>query len=103
MQQPEMAVLRHTPATHDSMVQALLSLQSAAVAQGLDHVKIQVHANGSVRLHAAGKRAQMICPDAGALQLTVGFHNAAAGDAGNRSATTVQTFSAGPNGTLRIP
>ena len=72
-------------------------------AQGLDHVKIQVPANGSVRLRASGKRAQMICPDAGALQLTVGFHNAAAGDAGNRSATTVETFSAGPKGTLRIP
>jgi len=72
-------------------------------AQGLDHVKIQVPANGSVRLRASGKRAQMICPDAGALQLTVGFHHAAAGDAGNRSATTVQTFSAGPKGTLRIP
>jgi hypothetical protein len=35
--------------------------------------------------------------------LTVGFHNAAAGDGGNRSATTVQTFSAGPKGTLRVP
>src|SRR5439155_542777 len=70
---------------------------------GLDRVKIQVQAKGSVRLRAGGKRAQMICPDAGALQMTVGFQNAMAGDGGNRSATTVQTFRAGPNGTLRIP
>ena len=76
---------------------------AVASAQGLDDVRIQVQANGSVRLRAGGKRAQMICPDAGALQMTVGFHNATAGDGGNRSATTVQTFSAGPNGTLRIP
>jgi len=76
---------------------------AVASAQGLDDVKIQVQANGSVRLRAGGKRAQMICPDAGALQITVGFHNATAGDDGDRSATTVQTFRAGPNGTLRIP
>src|SRR5439155_1391893 len=76
---------------------------AVASAQGLDDVKIQVQANGSVRLRVGGKRAQMICPDAGALQMTVGFHNATAGDGGNRSATTVQTFSAGPTGTLRIP
>src|SRR5439155_19704498 len=76
---------------------------AVASAQGLDRVKIQVPANGSVRLLAAGKRAQMICPDAGPLQVTVGFHDATAGDGGNRSATTVQMFSAGPNGTLRIP
>jgi len=76
---------------------------AVASAQGLDRVKIQVQAKGSVRLRAGGKRAQMICPDAGALQMTVGFQNAMAGDGGNRSATTVQTFRAGPNGTLRIP
>ena len=76
---------------------------AVASALGLDDVRIQVPAHGSVRLRARGKRAQMICPDAGALQVTVGFHDATAGDGGNRSATTVQTFSAGPNGTLRIP
>ena len=76
---------------------------AVASALGLDDVRIQVPAHGSVRLRARGKRAQMICPDAGALQVTVGFHDATAGDGGNRSATTVQTFSARTNGTLRIP
>ena len=76
---------------------------AVASAQGLDHVKIQVPANGSVRLLAGGKRARMTCPDAGPLQVTVGFHDATAGDGGDRSATIVQTFSAGPNGSLGIP
>ena len=66
-------------------------------------MKIQVPANGSVRLLAGGKRARMTCPDAGPLQVTVGFHDATAGDGGDRSATIVQTFSAGPNGSLGIP
>ena len=76
---------------------------AVASAQGLDHVKIQVPANGNVRLLAGGKRARMTCPDAGPLQVTVGFHDATAGDGGDRSATIVQTFSAGPNGSLGIP
>src|SRR5205814_5503880 len=61
---------------------------AVASAQGLDHVKIQVPANGSVRLRASGKRAQMICPDDGALQLNVGVIHAAAGEASNRSVHT---------------
>ena len=69
----------------------------------LDGLKIQLPADGAIRLLATARRAQMTCPAAGPLQVTIGFGNATAGDAGNRSATTVQTFNAGPNGSVRIP
>jgi len=59
--------------------------------------------DGSVRLRTHGKRAQMIHPNARRLQVTVGFHSAAAGDGANRCSTTLQTFRPGRNGHLITP
>jgi len=89
--------------THRRLVKFADPKHQVGSAGHLDGLRIQLPANGAVRLLAAAKRAEMTCPDAGALQITVGFRDATAGDAGNRSATTVQTFSAGPNGSVRIP
>ncbi len=76
---------------------------SVASAGRLDGMKIKVMRDGSVRLRTHGKRAQMIHPNAGRLQVTVGFHSAAAGDGANRCSTTLQTFRAGRKGRLITP
>ncbi len=76
---------------------------SVASAGRLDGMKIKVMRDGSVRLRTHGKRAQMIHPSAGRLQVTVGFHSAAAGDGASRCSTTLRTFRAGRNGRLITP
>jgi len=76
---------------------------SVASAGRLDGMKIKLMRDGSVRLRTHGKRAQMIHPSAGRLQVTVGFHSAAAGDGASRCSSTLQTFRAGRNGRLITP
>jgi len=76
---------------------------SVASAGRLDAMKIKVMRDGSVRLRTHGTRAQMIHPNARRLQVTVGFHSAAAGDGANRCSTTLQTFRAGRKGRLITP
>src|SRR5204862_3811168 len=76
---------------------------SVASAGRLDGMKIKLMRDGSVRLRTHGKRAQMIHPSAGRLQVTVGFHSAAAGDGASRCSTTLHTFRAGRNGRLITP
>ena len=71
-------------------------------ARGLSDMKIQIMRDGSVRLRTHGKRTQMLCPNAGRLQVTVGFLGAT-GDGGNRCSTTLQSFRAGRNGLLLAP
>ena len=75
---------------------------SVASARGLDGMKIKLMPDGSIRLRTRGKRSQMICPNPGRLQVTVGFRSAAAGDGANRCATTLQAFGAGRHGRLRM-
>src|SRR5437667_426854 len=75
---------------------------SVASARGLDGMKIKLMPDGTIRLRTRGKRAQMISPNPGRLQVTVGFRSAAAGDGANRCATTLQTFGAGRHGRLRM-
>ncbi len=75
---------------------------SVASARGLDGMKIKLMPDDSFRLRTRGKRAQMICPNPGRLQVTVGFRSAAAGDGANRCATTLQAFGAGRQGRLRM-
>jgi len=65
-------------------------------------MKIKLMPDGTIRLRTRGKRAQMISPNPGRLQVTVGFRSAAAGDGANRCATTLQTFGAGRHGRLRM-
>jgi len=75
---------------------------SVVSARGLDGMRIKVMPDGSIRLRTRGKRAQMICPNPGRLQVTVGFRSAAAGDGANRCATTLRTFGARRHGRLRM-
>jgi hypothetical protein len=74
-----------------------------ASAKGLRKVAIKVRRNGTVRFRTAGKRAQLTGAHAGDLQVTIGFRDAAAGDAENRCAMTVQPFRAGRRGRLLAP
>jgi hypothetical protein len=63
-----------------------------ASARGLERVTIRVKRNGSARLRAAGRSVQMAAPPPGRLQVTLGFRNAAEGDAQNRCSKTTATF-----------
>ena len=64
---------------------------------------IKVGRNGSVKFRSHGKRVQLTNVKQGRLELTVGFHSDAAGDAQNRCSQTVQSFRTGSTGALRAP
>jgi Dictyostelium (slime mold) repeat len=76
---------------------------SVASARALDDMRIQVQRDGRVRLRTLGKRAQMISPSPGRLQVTVGLHTATRGDSANRCSTTFQMFRSGSKGRLLTP
>ena len=69
-------------------------------AQGLLDMRIKVRRNGTIRFKTHGKRAEMLCPNPGRLQVTVGFHSATAGDGANRCSTTSKSFRANHKGVL---
>jgi hypothetical protein len=69
-------------------------------ARGLLDMRVKVRRNGTVRLLTHGKRVEMLCPNPGRLQVTVGFQNPATRNAGNRCSTTLQAFRAARQGAL---
>jgi hypothetical protein len=69
-------------------------------ARGLLDMRVKVRRNGTVRLLTHGKRVEMLCPNPGRLQVTVGLHSAATGDAANRCSTTLQAFRSTRKGAL---
>jgi hypothetical protein len=72
-------------------------------AQGLDDMAVKVVGNGTVRFRTLGKRVRFTAPPAGNLQVTVAFHNAAAGDVANRCSTATQPFRTGRKSGLLSP
>jgi hypothetical protein len=72
-------------------------------ARGLDDMAIKVKRSGRVRFQTVGRRVEMPTPPPGRLQVTVGFHDPATGDAGNRCSVTTQAFRTSRGGALRAP
>jgi len=71
----------------------------APSAQGIGDMRIRVRRNGSVRLRTISPRVQLSNAKAGALQITVGFHDAA-NDAGSRCSVTTASFRAAKRNSL---
>jgi hypothetical protein len=63
----------------------------APSAQGIHDMRITMRRNGSVRFSTVGRRVNLSNAKAGALQITVGFHNAA-NEATNRCSVTTASF-----------
>ena len=61
-------------------------------AKGIDDLSIKVRHDGSVRLKTHGRRVQMSAPTAGTLEITVGFRNAAIGDASDQCSQGIRTY-----------
>jgi len=73
-----------------------------ASAKGISDIKVKVRRDGSVRFSAVGKRVEFT-PPGGTLQVTVGFRDPAAAEAGNRCSVRTQAFRAGRQGRLLAP
>src|SRR5262249_17893956 len=73
------------------------------MAHGIDALVIKQRKNGSVVLKAKAKRASFELPPAGTLDVTIGLRDPAAGEAGNRCATTAAPFTRGKKGALEYP
>jgi hypothetical protein len=72
-------------------------------AKGINDAKVMIRRNGTVRFRALGRRAQLRTPASGPLQLTVGFHDAQAGDTANSCSTETPAFRTGRRGRLIAP
>jgi hypothetical protein len=68
-------------------------MNPAPSAQGIGDMKIKIARDGSVRFRTVGKKVKLANPKQGALQITVGFHNAG-NDAGSRCSSTMASFQA---------
>jgi hypothetical protein len=64
---------------------------------------VKVRRDGSVRLRTVGRHVQFQTPQESTLQVTIGFHQAAAGDGENRCSTVTSAFRTGPSGQLITP
>jgi len=76
---------------------------TVASAKGLDDLTIKVRRDGSVRFRTRGRRVEVPSPSQGRLQVTVGFHGSAAGDAEDRCSGTTAAFRTGREGALLAP
>jgi hypothetical protein len=76
---------------------------TVASALGVDVAKIKVKKSKQVRLRTRARKALLKAPSQGRLQVTVGFRDAAAGDAQNRCSSAVAQFRAGRKGRLIAP
>src|SRR5437773_2581388 len=74
-----------------------------ASAKGISDIRVKVRRDGSVRFSAVGKRVKFSTPQAGTLQVTVGFRDPATAEAGNRCSTQTQAFRTGRQGQLLAP
>jgi hypothetical protein len=72
-------------------------------AKGLSDMTLIVGNNGRLRFRTHGGRTQLKTPGESSLQVTVAFHNPAAGDTSNRCSTTLVLFHTNPSGGLRTP
>ena len=77
--------------------------QKVVTAEGIDDLKIRFKKNGQARFGTQGKRVQFTTPNAGSMQVIVGFHDPTVGNQGNVCSAFVQAFRTGKKGALLAP
>ena len=74
-----------------------------ASAKGLKRMIIKLRRDGSVRFRMRGRQLVLSGLRPGMAHVTVGFRDAASGDAQNMCSTTARVFRPARKGTLRTP